>query len=56
MASKFTLVLKDGTIRGIGKKPRDKSKSKEAKEKRMEASQKGKTNVGNPRPKGNEKR
>lgn len=45
----FNLVLRDGTIKTVNKGPRDHSASQAAKERRMVASQKGRTNVGNPR-------
>ena len=52
----FTLKLKDGSVKVVCKGARNKAKSKEAKARRLAASQKVKTNVGNPRPKGNEKK
>ena len=52
----LTLKLKDGSIRTVAKGPRDKAASKAAKARRLEASQKGKTNIGNPIPKGGAKR
>jgi len=48
----YTFKLKDGSVATVCKGARNKTKSKEAKAKRLALTQKGKTNVGNPNEKG----